>query len=72
MLQATDKLQDLTAKVFPHTLIFGNEARGLDNKFLSYGKPLIIEHSCEIDSLNLSMSVGVALYEFTRKNESTF
>ena len=67
MLQAKTTLQNLQNKTFPHTLMFGNEAHGLEDKFLKYGTPLIIEHSKDIDSLNLSMSVGIALYEFTKK-----
>lgn len=66
MLQATQPLQDLTAKIMPHTLAFGNEAHGLDDKYLNYGTPLLIKHSAEIDSLNLSMAVGIALYEFKK------
>ncbi len=66
MLQATQTLQNLENKQTPHTLIFGNEACGLDKKFLDIGTPLIIKHSDKIDSLNLSMSVGIALYEFKK------
>lgn len=66
MLQAPTPLQTLESKTFPHTLIFGNEAHGLDDKYLKLGQPLIIKHSHNIDSLNLSMSVGIALYEFNR------
>ena len=67
MLNATQTLQTLPAKIYPHTLAFGNEAHGLDDKYLSFGTPLIIKHSHEIDSLNLSMSVGIALYEFNKQ-----
>ena len=66
MLKATVPLQSLESKAFPHTLVFGNEAHGLDDKYLKLGQPLIIKHSHNIDSLNLSMSVGIALYEFNR------
>ena len=69
MLNASTPLQTLPAKTFPHTLVFGNEAHGLDEKYLHMGQPLIIKHSHNIDSLNLSMSVGIALYEF---NKDTF
>lgn len=67
MLQAEQTLHTLQAKMFPHTLVFGNEARGLDDKYLNYGTPLIIKHTHDIDSLNLSMAVGIALYEFNRE-----
>ncbi len=66
MLQAKETLQDTTQKISPHTLAFGNEAHGLDDSFLKLGTPLIIKHSNKIDSLNLSMSVGIALYEFSK------
>ena len=66
MLQTNNTLQTITNKNKPHTLIFGNEAHGLDDNYLSIGTPIRIEHSHDIDSLNLSMSVGIALYEFTK------
>lgn len=66
MLQAKTPLQSLSNKITPHTLIFGNEASGLESKYLNIGTPLIIKHSSNIDSLNLSMSVGIALYEFNK------
>ncbi len=66
MLQAKTTLQELTQKESPHTLAFGNEAHGLDESYLHLGTPVIIKHSHDIDSLNLSMSVGIALYEFTK------
>lgn len=66
MLQATNTLQNLQNKITPHTLIFGNESSGLDKSYLNIGTPLLISHSNKIDSLNLSMSVGIALYEFNK------
>lgn len=66
MLKAKTTLQSLQAKEFPHTVIFGNEASGLPDNYLNIGKPILIEHSNKIDSLNLSMSVGIALYEFSK------
>ncbi len=46
----------------PFSLVFGNESKGLAKKFKKYGKTVFIPHSKNIDSLNLSMSVGIALY----------
>lgn len=66
MLKAITTLQTLQNKTSPHTLVFGNEAHGLDDSFLNKGTPLLIKHSNKIDSLNLSMSVGIALYEFSK------
>lgn len=65
MLQAKDSLVDCQ-KNEPYSLIFGNEARGLDPEFLSIGKPLIIPQSGLIDSLNLDNAVSIALYEFNK------
>ena len=67
MLKAKEALQTISHKTTPHTLIFGNEASGLNDNFLKIGTPLLIKHSQNIDSLNLSMSVGIALYEFNKK-----
>lgn len=65
MLKAKTNLKD---KVINNkfSLIFGNEARGLDDSYLSIGTPLIIKHSKNIDSLNLDNAVSIALYEFTK------
>ena len=49
------------------SLIFGNEATGLPDSFLGVGESVIIRHSHEIDSLNLPMAVGIALYELNRE-----
>ena len=45
-----------------HTLVFGNEAAGLDSAFRSYGQSVIIPQSREIDSLNLSVAASIAMY----------
>lgn len=68
MLKAKSKLSEINNKPSPHTLIFGNEATGLPDNYLNIGTPLIIKHSNAIDSLNLSMSVGIACYEFSKDN----
>ncbi len=46
------------------TLVFGNEATGLDAEFLKLGTSVVIKHSNTIDSLNLTIAAGIALYEF--------
>ena len=51
-----------------HSLIFGNESSGLDDQFLDYGQSVFIPHSEYIDSLNLSMALGLTLFHFS-KNE---
>lgn len=50
----------------PCSLIFGNEARGLPAEYAEFCEPVIIKHLSNIDSLNLSMAVGIAIFEYTR------
>ena len=49
-----------------YSLIFGNEATGLPDEFLGEGQSVRIRHTDNIDSLNLSLAAGIAIYEFTR------
>ena len=46
------------------SLIFGNEASGLDESYLHIGKSVVISHAHAIDSLNLSLAAGIGMYEF--------
>ena len=46
----------------PAALVFGNEGEGLSHEFSKYKNSIKIEHSKEIDSLNLSTAAGVALF----------
>ncbi len=48
-------------------LVFGNEAHGLPNELEKFGETVVIKHSNKIDSLNLPISVGMAVYEFSKK-----
>jgi len=66
MLKAKTSLKDITPtnKKEPYSLIFGNEATGLDDSFLNVGTPLIIPQSSQVDSLNLDNAVSIALYTF--------
>ncbi len=50
----------------PFALVFGNESSGLPDEYLTVGASVSIPHTREIDSLNLPMAVGIALYEATR------
>ena len=52
----------------PYSVVFGNESSGLPDEFLNYGKSVLIPHTSKIDSLNLSMALGITLYEFTKKS----
>lgn len=66
MLQSNNKLQNYHFKKELTTLVFGNESSGLDISYLDENS-LIIEHSSDIDSLNLPTAVGIALYEFKKQ-----
>ena len=69
MLTASIPITDVKIKE-PFSLIFGNEATGLPDKFSSFCTSVIIQHSNDIDSLNLPMAAGIAMYEFTKNKWS--
>jgi TrmH family RNA methyltransferase len=46
------------------SLVFGNEATGLDESFIKVGTSVLIKHTNNIDSLNLTIAAGIAMYEF--------
>lgn len=48
------------------SLVFGNEATGLDNSFLEKGTSIIIPQTPYVDSLNLTIAVGIGEYMFTQ------
>lgn len=50
------------------SLVFGNEATGLDDSFLDVGTSIMIPQSPDVDSLNLTIAVGVGTYVFTNYN----
>ncbi|MDR2515205.1 MAG: TrmH family RNA methyltransferase [Christensenellaceae bacterium] len=50
----------------PRTLVFGNEAAGLPPELELPERGVRIEHSGQIDSLNLSVAAGIGLYAFRR------
>lgn len=49
------------------SLVFGNEATGLDNSYLQKGTSIIIPQSDEVDSLNITIAAGVGMYLFTQR-----
>lgn len=53
----------------PYSLIFGNEASGLEASYLNVGKSVVIPHTPFIDSLNLSLAAGIGIYEFCKINQ---
>lgn len=50
------------------SLVFGNEATGLDDSFLEVGTSIMIPQSPDVDSLNLTIAVGIGAYVFTNQN----
>lgn len=46
-----------------NSLVFGNESSGLDDSYLKY-ESVYIEHSNLIDSLNITLAVGIGLFNF--------
>jgi len=66
MLKGAVDLQDFKKEKGDFSLIFGNEATGLPEEYAFVGQSVRIRHKDAIDSLNLSMAVGIALYEFTK------
>lgn len=47
------------------TLVFGNEATGLSEEFKEVGTSIFIPQSADVDSLNLTIAVGIGAYAFT-------
>ena len=66
MLDGKQTLQTLDFGKGEKALIFGNEASGLPSEIKQYGTPVFIEHSNKIDSLNLAISVAIALYQLAK------
>jgi TrmH family RNA methyltransferase len=66
MLDASLPLREVLRKPIktPYTLIFGNEGSGLPAEFASFGQPVRIESNDKVDSLNLAIAAGIAIYGF--------
>ncbi|GIW60913.1 MAG: hypothetical protein KatS3mg087_1979 [Patescibacteria group bacterium] len=67
ILEGQTSLQGLTFQT-PYSLIFGNEGEGLPQDISKIGTSIRIEHSQQIDSLNLAISVALALYQTSTQN----
>lgn len=68
MLNAEHNLSELPVnKQNIYSLIFGNEASGLDyDLYKNTGKSVVINHADKIDSLNLPIAVSIALFWFAK------
>ena len=51
------------------SLVFGNEATGLDDSFLDVGTSIIIPQSPDVDSLNITIAVGIGAFVFTHQSK---
>lgn len=49
------------------SLVFGNEGSGLPDSFEDIGEPIFIPQSDEVDSLNLTMAAGIAMFWFMKE-----
>lgn len=65
MLGASQQLQDVRFSA-PYTLVFGPEGAGLPTEYAEVGESVVIPHRPAVESLNLAVAVGVALYETGR------
>ena len=67
MLDASVPLQEIIRGKVPrvYSLIFGNEGSGLPAFFADFGCPVRIESNDQVDSLNLAIASGIAMYEFS-------
>jgi rRNA methylases len=70
VLKGKSSLQDLNKRAELCSLVFGNESSGLPDEFLKYENTVLIKHTNNIDSLNLTIAIGIALYEFTKDDFS--
>lgn len=52
-----------------YSLIFGNEATGLPDSYLNVGTSIFIPQSKDVDSLNLTIALGIGAYVFTTVNQ---
>ena len=66
MLNGKTKLSEIENQSENHALVFGNEATGLPANFANKGTSVVIKHSNQIDSLNLAISVGIAIYQLSK------
>lgn len=66
MLKGAKNIYQISCDKNYHSLVFGNESSGLPDDYLNYGQSLFIPHSHHIDSLNLSMALGITLAYFSK------
>lgn len=65
MLAESNNFEAIPYKT-PFALVFGNEGAGLPTDLKQFGTPVKISQSDKIDSLNLAISTGIALYRVSQ------
>ena len=65
----TDGEKKLKEVIFakPYSLVFGGESSGLSKEYRKYGEVVTIPQSDLVDSLNLSIAAGIAMYSASQK-----
>lgn len=66
MLKGATNIHKLDMPKQTYSLVFGNESSGLPDSYLEVGKSVFIPHTNYIDSLNLSMALGITLSHFSK------
>ena len=66
MLNGKKELGKFKNEYKKYDLVFGNEASGLPEFLINQDESVVICHSKNIDSLNLPISVAMAIYEFNK------
>lgn len=66
MTDGAKKLDEVSF-VKPFSLVFGGESSGLAKEYKKYGTTVLIPQSGLVDSLNLSIAAGIAMYSASQK-----
>lgn len=61
MLRRSTPIHNITYEK-PYSLLFGNEATGLPDDYADFTRAVLIPHSGAIDSLNLPIAAGIAMF----------
>jgi rRNA methylases len=72
MLDASVPLREAVKDCPPvYSLVFGNEGSGLPPEFAAMGRPVRIESSDRVDSLNLAVAAAIGIYTFYSANHTS-
>jgi len=68
LLEGSREIREVEFKE-PISLVFGNEGKGLPERFKDIGQSVYIKHGKDIDSLNLSIAASIGMWESVRKTK---